>query len=49
MVDWITDPQAWMALATLTVIYAVLSIDNIIFISMRHDPFGKPSGGHLDS
>ena len=32
--EWITDPQAWIALATLTVLEIVLGIDNIIFISI---------------
>lgn len=32
--DWITDPQAWVALATLTALEIVLGIDNIIFISI---------------
>ena len=32
--DWITDPQAWIAFATLTVLEIVLGIDNIIFISI---------------
>ncbi|MSR36444.1 MAG: TerC family protein [Gemmatimonadetes bacterium] len=32
--DWITDPKAWMALATLTVLEIVLGIDNIVFISI---------------
>jgi len=32
--DWILDPQAWMALATLTALEIVLGIDNIIFISI---------------
>ncbi|MFQ5640355.1 MAG: TerC family protein [bacterium] len=32
--DWITDPQAWIALATLTLLEIVLGIDNIIFISI---------------
>lgn len=32
--DWITDPQAWAALATLTVLEIVLGIDNIVFISI---------------
>ena len=31
---WITDPQAWMALATLTALEIVLGVDNIIFISI---------------
>lgn len=32
--DWLTDPQAWMALLTLTALEIVLGIDNIIFISI---------------
>ncbi len=32
--DWITDPQAWIALLTLTALEIVLGIDNIIFISI---------------
>lgn len=32
--DWITDPQSLIALATLTVLEIVLGIDNIIFISI---------------
>jgi predicted tellurium resistance membrane protein TerC len=34
MTDWIGDPQAWVALLTLTVLEIVLGIDNIIFISI---------------
>ena len=32
--DWFADPQAWIALLTLTVLEIVLGIDNIIFISI---------------
>jgi predicted tellurium resistance membrane protein TerC len=32
--EWITDPQVWIALLTLTVLEIVLGIDNIIFISI---------------
>ena len=32
--DWITDPQALVALLTLTVLEIVLGIDNIVFISI---------------
>jgi predicted tellurium resistance membrane protein TerC len=32
--DWITDPQAWIALVTLTLLEIVLGIDNIVFISI---------------
>jgi predicted tellurium resistance membrane protein TerC len=34
MFEWITDPQAWIALGTLTALEIVLGIDNIIFISI---------------
>jgi predicted tellurium resistance membrane protein TerC len=31
---WLTDPQIWIALATLTFLEIVLGVDNIIFISI---------------
>lgn len=34
MFEWISDPQAWIALATLTALEIVLGIDNIIFLSI---------------
>ena len=34
MFEWIADPQAWIALFTLTALEIVLGIDNIIFISI---------------
>jgi predicted tellurium resistance membrane protein TerC len=34
MFDWITSPEAWIALVTLTSLEIVLGIDNIIFISI---------------
>lgn len=34
MFEWITSPEAWVALATLTALEIVLGIDNIIFISI---------------
>lgn len=33
-ISWIHDPNAWVALATLTVMEIVLGIDNIIFIAI---------------
>jgi predicted tellurium resistance membrane protein TerC len=33
--EWLTDPQVWMALVTLTALEIVLGIDNIIFISIQ--------------
>ena len=35
--EWLTDPEAWIALATLTALEIVLGIDNIIFISILVD------------
>ena len=32
--DWLTTPEAWIALVTLTALEIVLGIDNIIFISI---------------
>jgi predicted tellurium resistance membrane protein TerC len=32
--DWITNPEIWIALATLTFLEIVLGVDNIIFISI---------------
>ena len=32
--DWLTNPQVWIALLTLTALEIVLGIDNIIFISI---------------
>jgi predicted tellurium resistance membrane protein TerC len=33
-VDWISDPNAWIGLLTLTALEIVLGVDNIIFISI---------------
>jgi predicted tellurium resistance membrane protein TerC len=34
MLEWMSDPGAWVALATLTAIEIVLGVDNIVFISI---------------
>jgi predicted tellurium resistance membrane protein TerC len=34
MMDWLTDPQIWIAFATLTFLEIVLGVDNVIFISI---------------
>jgi predicted tellurium resistance membrane protein TerC len=34
MFEWLSDPNAWIALATLTALEIVLGVDNIIFISI---------------
>ena len=35
--EWLSDPQAWIGLLTLTVLEIVLGIDNVIFISILAD------------
>jgi predicted tellurium resistance membrane protein TerC len=35
--NWITDPQAWIALATLSAVEIVMGVDNIIFLSIMTD------------
>jgi predicted tellurium resistance membrane protein TerC len=37
MLELLTDPQVWIALATLTALELVLGIDNIVFISILVD------------
>ena len=32
--EWLTNPETWIALVTLTALEIVLGIDNIIFISI---------------
>lgn len=44
--EWLTDPNIWISLVTLTVLEIVLGIDNIIFISilagkLPHEQQGK--------
>jgi predicted tellurium resistance membrane protein TerC len=41
MTELLTDPQAWIALATLTLLELVLGIDNIVFISILVDKLPK--------
>jgi predicted tellurium resistance membrane protein TerC len=41
MIELLTDPQAWIAFATLTALELVLGIDNVIFISILVDKLPK--------
>jgi predicted tellurium resistance membrane protein TerC len=41
--EWITSPEAWIALTTLTFLEIVLGVDNIIFISIPSDACPKSS------
>jgi predicted tellurium resistance membrane protein TerC len=40
--EWLSDPQAWLALLTLTLLEIVLGIDNIIFISILAGKLPEP-------
>ncbi len=42
---WLSDPQAWVALLTLTALEIVLGIDNIIFISILAGKLPKNQSG----
>src|SRR5919206_3127537 len=35
--EWLFDPQVWVALVTLTVLEVVLGIDNVVFIAILVD------------
>jgi predicted tellurium resistance membrane protein TerC len=43
--DWITEPQAWIGFATLTLLEIVLGIDNIVFISILTDRLPRAQQG----
>ncbi len=48
--EWLLDPEVWIALATLTALEIVLGIDNIIFISIltaKLPPAQQPKGRTL--
>ena len=47
--DWITDPQAWLGFATLTVLEIVLGIDNVIFISILAGKLPREQQGRARS
>ena len=47
--EWLSDPQAWIALVTLTALEVVLGVDNIIFISILVGSLPEapaPAGAH---
>jgi len=43
--DWLTDPQIWLGLLTLTALEIVLGIDNIVFITILSDRLPASSQG----
>ena len=38
MLEWLANPEIWIALGTLTALEIVLGIDNIIFLSVLVEP-----------
>ncbi|MCB1042512.1 MAG: TerC family protein [Acidobacteria bacterium] len=40
--EWLSDPNAWIGLLTLTLLEIVLGIDNIVFISIISEKLPKP-------
>src|SRR5687767_7887273 len=47
--EWLTDPQIWIAFVTLVVLELVLGIDNVVFISILAGklPGGQPRTARL--
>ena len=43
MIELLTSPEAWIALATLTMLEIVLGIDNVIFISVIVSRIPEPN------
>ncbi|MFL6202856.1 MAG: TerC family protein [Thermoanaerobaculia bacterium] len=43
--DWLSNPESWIALVTLTVLEIVLGIDNVIFISILAGKLPKKDQG----
>jgi len=49
-IDWVTEPEAWIALMSLTALEIVLGVDNIIFISIlvgRLPPAQRPRARYI--
>ena len=45
--DWVSNPQIWLSLITLSVLEIVLGIDNIVFLAIltnRLPPHQRPMG-----
>ena len=50
MLNLLTDPHAWLSLATLTALEIVLGIDNIVFLSIasnRLEPERRPAARRI--
>ncbi len=43
--EWLTNPEVWLALLTLTVLEVVLGVDNVIFISILASKLPKEEQG----
>jgi predicted tellurium resistance membrane protein TerC len=40
--EWLSNPEIWIALVTLTILEIVLGVDNVIFISILSDRLPEP-------
>lgn len=40
--EWLSNPEIWIALVTLTILEVVLGVDNVIFISILSDRLPEP-------
>ncbi len=49
MFEWLTSPEAWIALGTLTALEIVLGIDNIYFRPCRFPRASAPLPDNWDS
>jgi predicted tellurium resistance membrane protein TerC len=47
--EWIADPQAWIAFVTLTVLELVLGVDNVVFISILAGKLPREQQGRARS
>jgi predicted tellurium resistance membrane protein TerC len=42
--DWITSPEIWVSLLTLTMLEIILGMDNIVFISILAAKLPRAAG-----
>ncbi len=45
--EWLTDPQTWIAFVTLVVLELVLGVDNVIFVSILADRLPAEQGTYF--
>ena len=45
--DWLSDPQVWLSLMTLTAMEIVLGIDNLVFVALFLPPGSQQNASLL--